>query len=260
MDGLVWDVVTVSIVSAGIGRGFNLSYRGKYFRVLYKNGWAAQIQFRLDVTHRPATNGIITRPLDDTLNTENFAQTVRAVTDAQKPDTTFGHLQTDVSGNLKTLVSGTVQGFTAADLPGNYYPILIGAISEIAGDTQPANLVDAEGDIVRISAGRDGALYVKPHPTRIWHYAQEFTTAQTNYVIKSGVSNLSLYLNTITFSTNNATIIGTLLDGTTINKWRYYASGTANLFNQNYNPPIKLASGSNLNFTSTGTGTCKIKI
>lgn len=102
----------------------------------------------------------------------------------------------------------------------------------------------------------DGAIYVHPYSSNIWHYTQEFSSAQTDYVIKSGTTNLSLYLETVTFSTSNATITGMLEQGTTVAKWKYYASGTANLFNQDYVPPIKLTAGSNLSFTSTGTGTC----
>lgn len=108
MNGLDWDVVAASDVAAATGRAFMLSHRGRYFRVVYTNGGVAQIYFRLDIIHRPSTVGIITRPLDDAINTENFAQTTRAVINAQKPDATFTNLQANADGLLRVLVSGTV--------------------------------------------------------------------------------------------------------------------------------------------------------
>lgn len=118
-NGLNWDVTSSSDVVGGTGRGFHINHRGRYFRVVYTNGGTAQVQFRLDTIHRMSSAGIITRPLDDVLNTENFAEISRSIINAQKPDTTFGHLQQTASTNLKisieeinpiTIISGSMVG------------------------------------------------------------------------------------------------------------------------------------------------------
>lgn len=163
-----------------------------------------------------------------------------------------------VSGTLANItntisVSGTVQGFTASDLPANYFPLLIGAVAEVAADSQPANLVDNEGDIVRISAGRDGAVYVKPHPPRIWHYAQEFTTQMTDYNIHSGIANLSHYINTIYWAAN-AAINLTIKDGVSVTssqKFKYYAGGQGDGVALTFNPPIKMTVNTHVGVTTS---------
>ena len=158
-------------------------------------------------------------------------------------------------GPLPVSVSGTVHGMTAADLPASSFPIVFGAVAEVAGDAQPTNLVDNEGDVVRVSAGRDGALYTKPHPPRIWHYSQEFTSKMTDYVVKSGVANLSLYLGTIFFVASGV-VNAFLKDGTAVTsniKWKHYAGGLGDGVALQFNPPIKLSTNTDLSYTSTAS-------
>lgn len=134
-NALNWDVTSNSDVVGGTGRGFHVNHRGRYFRVVYTNGGTVQVQFRLDIIHRMSASGLISRPLDDVLNTENFAQPVRAVENAQKPDTTFDHLQMTASKNLKisidesnpgVIFSGTVVGNVPHDAIDVGNPIKMG--------------------------------------------------------------------------------------------------------------------------------------
>ena len=156
---------------------------------------------------------------------------------------------------LKVIVSGTVHGINAPDTPASSYPIVIGAVAEVAADAAPLNLVDAEGDVVRISAGRDGAVYTKPHPPRIWHYSQEFLGAITNYNIHSGLANLSHYIGTIYYVASGA-VFGWIRDGVTNNdaiKWKYYAGGVGDGVVLQFNPPIKMTANTHVGFSTMGT-------
>lgn len=163
---------------------------------------------------------------------------------------------------LQVIASGTVHGMVAPDAPASSYPIAIGAIAEVAGDSQPANLVSAEGDIVRISAGRDGAVYTKPHPPRIWNYNQEFTSRVTNYNIHSGVTNLSHYLGSIYCVFSGAMMVW-LRDGLTDTStmvWKYYAGGQGDGAAITFNPPMKLASGNAVGFSMGSIQTCYLAV
>jgi len=118
-DGTNADRVEASSVLASSGRAFSLTPRARYFRVKYTNGGVAQTVFRLGTVYHPAGSGIISRPLDQALNDENFAQTVRAILDAQDTATDFQHLL-----GLTTTPTGTEFGLlvraiatTAAPIP-----------------------------------------------------------------------------------------------------------------------------------------------
>lgn len=161
----------------------------------------------------------------------------------------------DAQDSVRAVVSGTIHGINAPDTPVSSYPIVIGAVAEVAGDAQPANLVDAEGDVVRVAAGRDGAVYVKPHPPRIWHYSQEFTAPIFNYNIHSGISSLSHYIGTIYYVASGA-VFGWIRDGVTDSdalKWKYYAGGVGDGVVLQFNPPIKMTANTHVGFSTMGT-------
>jgi hypothetical protein len=77
-DGINVDRTEGTTVAAGIGRVFTLSPRARYFRVQYVNGGTAQGALRLGVVYHSSGSGIITKPLDASVTTENFAQLVQA--------------------------------------------------------------------------------------------------------------------------------------------------------------------------------------
>lgn len=118
-NGLDWDVQSNTNLLANVGRGFHISHRGRYFRVVYTNGGTVQAYFRLTVIHRASTVGLISRPISDTLTADNFATQVKGIISAQKPDTTYTDIGATAAGNLKVsleeanptarvLVSGSV--------------------------------------------------------------------------------------------------------------------------------------------------------
>ena len=79
-DGTNWDLVRASTMeNDDEARGFHVSHQGRYFRIVYTNGNSPQGHFRLNVFHRPAGAGLITRPLIDTVDDDNFALLTRAV-------------------------------------------------------------------------------------------------------------------------------------------------------------------------------------
>ena len=159
----------------------------------------------------------------------------------------------DAQDSVRAVVSGTVQGFTGHNLPVDYFPLLIAGVSELSDDTAPANLVDADGDITRIAVSRDGSVYTKPHPPRIWHYAQEFTIQMTDYNIHSGVSNLSHYICSIYWAANGALNL-IIKDGVAVTsnqKFKYYAGGQGDGVAMTFNPPMKMTANTHIGVTTS---------
>ncbi len=100
-DGTNWDVISNSSVNANEGRGFHVSHRGRYFRIVYTNGASNQTSFRLGVIHRPSSVGLISRPLDANIDDDNYAQQVRAVLAAQTPGGSYVNIDCNNTGHLK---------------------------------------------------------------------------------------------------------------------------------------------------------------
>ena len=112
-DGTNADRVEASNVVASSGRAFSLTPRARYFRIVYTNGGTGQGVFRLGTVFHPNGSGIISRPLDQALNDENFAQTVRACLDAQDPSSTdFEHVNA-----MASAPAGTERGLVTRNIP-----------------------------------------------------------------------------------------------------------------------------------------------
>jgi hypothetical protein len=77
-DGVNADVSAASSVSANSGRGFSISHRGRFFRIVYTNGAVAQGAFRLQATYHVDGSGLITKPYSAAETSDNFASQVRA--------------------------------------------------------------------------------------------------------------------------------------------------------------------------------------
>jgi hypothetical protein len=151
-DGSNADVTSASGLAAGEGRGFHLAKRGRYFRVKYTNGGSAQGAFRLNVHHNPAGTGTITRPLDSSIDDDNYGQIVRSVLAAKKTsDGTYTNIQCNANGRL-IVTNENVLTDDAAFTPGSSAVGMIGATFD---DAAPDSVNEGDGGALRMSANRN---------------------------------------------------------------------------------------------------------
>lgn len=117
-DGTNWDVVSDTTVVADEGRGITFNHRGRFFRLVYTNGTAAQSAFRLSVIHRQASDGAVSRPLGEVgLDDSTFAQVTRSIIAAKKPNDTFVNVSASNNGNLKVAVQEFDDAAVLTQLP-----------------------------------------------------------------------------------------------------------------------------------------------
>lgn len=92
-------------------------------------------------------------------------------------------------------------------------PIMAAGLSCSAADSAPAARVDADGDVTQLLVDRDGSLYTRGHPARIWHAVFDGASQQTNATLKAAAgATLSLYVTDIACSTAGIVDVS-LLDG-----------------------------------------------
>lgn len=108
------------------------------------------------------------------------------------------------------LTAGTntneVVGDAAHDAVAAGNPVLLGASAETMEDAAPANRVSADGDVGRLSADRDGVLYIHPHGPQVWSYHENSSSALTDTTVHAApAAGLSLYVTDIICSTGAAT-------------------------------------------------------
>lgn len=173
-DGTNADVTTGSSVLAATGRAFSITPRARFFRVKYTNGGTGQVTFRLATTYHPAGTGLISRPLDQALDDENYAQTVRAVLDGQDPTSSdFQHIAartaaptgSDQGLVVRNIPSGTqdVGGNVAHDAVDSGNPVKVGgkAAGALPAAVAALDRVDAYLD-------REGRQIVRPWGAGAW--------------------------------------------------------------------------------------------
>lgn len=154
-DNTNWDGASASALSAGQWRGFHVSHRARYFRIKYTNGAGAQGAFRLNTFHRPASVGLITRPLDDTIDDDNFASISRAILATKKTsDGTYVNISANANGRL-IVTNENVLTDDAAFTPGTSTVGMIGATFD---DAAPDSVNEGDGSALRMSGNR--CLYV----------------------------------------------------------------------------------------------------
>lgn len=132
-DGTNWDVTSTSTVDAGQGRGFAITHRGRYFRIVYTNGGTTTTSFRLNTIHRPSIPGVISRPLKDALDDDNFAHLVKATLWGKKPDTSYVAIDATTGGNLKASIEEF--GTTGTWANGTQVTVATTATSLLAANT-----------------------------------------------------------------------------------------------------------------------------
>ena len=160
--------------------------------------------------------------------------------------------------DIASFVAGAiteVQGDVAHDAVSAGNPVLLGVHANTPQDAAPANRASADGDVVRHLGDRDGVTFVHPHGPHIWSASNEYTTAQTDAVVRAapGVG-LSLYITDI-YCAVNAAVNVTLEEGTTVFRWRYYGSGQGDGVALSLTTPIKLAANTTLTVTTSAAVT-----
>lgn len=113
----------------------------------------------------------------------------------------IGKLSANAGINIGTVevfgAAGTplyVVGAVQEDTPATTFPVEVAGVSEDAGDTAPAHLVSSEGDVVQLLADRNGALYTRGHPPRIWTVPIDASTNGNNVLKATPGAGLSLYV------------------------------------------------------------------
>lgn len=207
-DGTNWDINSVMSVAANQGRGFHVSHRGRYFRIVYTNGATLQTSFRLNVLHRPSSVGLITRPLEDTLSEDNMAQTVRAILSAKKNDGTFVNIGASNGGNLKLAIdeelpAGTqLIGLVSSKInltPSSPTVASVGVTSAqaVASNANRKGLVLTNTSIARMSFGLGATAVLNSgitlYPGDTWQMDEtSFTTGAINAIASLAASGLAI--------------------------------------------------------------------
>ncbi|TAK59555.1 hypothetical protein [Methylobacter sp.] len=107
-NGVDVDRTEMTSVLAGVGRAFAITPRARFFRVVYTNGAAPQVSFRLGVVYHLSGNGLITKPIKQTVTQENFAQLVQATILGHKSDGTYVQMHAEsILGHDQILVAAT---------------------------------------------------------------------------------------------------------------------------------------------------------
>lgn len=139
-------------------------------------------------------------------------------------------------------------------------PVRVCGTSETANDTQPGTQVSADGMATTLTTDKAGALYTLPHPPRIWHTANEFTTQQTDTIIKAAPgAGLTLCITDIMLSCNGAVTV-TLEEGTTVLKFRHYANAQGSNVAKTFRVPIILAANTALTVTTSALVTVALTV
>tara|TARA_Y100000310_G_scaffold78084_1_gene74712 strand:+ start:4650 stop:5156 length:507 start_codon:yes stop_codon:yes gene_type:complete len=132
-------------------------------------------------------------------------------------------------------------------------PIVMGAATETAQNSTPANQVDTEGDVARVLADLDGTLYTRGHPPRIWLVNTEVVSAQTNFVLVAPPgSGHSIYVTDAHFScaSGAGSQIITIKGSTNFPVIRTYGNSSPG-YNTNLTTPLKLLPNQTLTVTTT---------
>lgn len=147
-----------------------------------------------------------------------------------------------------------VVGAAAHDAAVAGAPVLTGAYAETASASAPGNRAGAAADAVRISANRDGALYVLPHGQQIWEDSDVYSTTQTDASLEAAPgAGLSLYVTDMAVTCNEAGTV-TIEDDDTADDviWQVYCDAAGSGAIWPGNTPHKLVANHALLLTTSG--------
>lgn len=145
-------------IPANNGKFYTLPPESRYFRVKYTNGGTIQTYFRLQsIIHstyiKPSSHRI-----GETVSGEDDGELVKAVIAGQKPDGTYGNVDTTTAGNLKISVeeySAGAGNIAKAEDSASANADLGAAVMAVRKAT-PANTSGTDGDyeMLQMSVGR----------------------------------------------------------------------------------------------------------
>jgi hypothetical protein len=110
-----------------------------------------------------------------------------------------------------------------------------------------------------------GAIFTHPHPPRIWDFFAEYTTQQTNGVVRPPPrSGESLYITDIYIQVNAAVTVtlveGTAAAGSSNTLFKFIGAAQADGVARSYRVPKKLPPGVALTVTTSGAVTVEVEV
>ena len=148
----------------------------------------------------------------------------------------------------------TVTGNVAHDVASSGNPLQIAATSQDIDATAPPNRVTAESEVVRVSADRDGTIFMHPHGPQIWSYHENSSSALTDASVQGAPgAGLSIYVGTIVVSTGAATALNVFFEegaNTVLGPWYLEAVAGRGMAIQ-FNPPKKITANTALTITTS---------
>lgn len=103
-DGSTIVETDVYTIAAGTGKQFTFPANGKYFRVVYTNGVAAQSSLVIQTKKYTSTPKPSSHRIDDQPVTQDDAELVKSILSAKRPDQTYANIQATTAGNLKVSI------------------------------------------------------------------------------------------------------------------------------------------------------------
>lgn len=179
-----------SSVNANTGRTFSLTPRGIYFGLRYTNGPTPQGTFNICTAFQPVGSGIISRPLDESLSTENFVHSVRSVNAFDLGSGTFGNVS--VAQPFPTTNKTPLTAVAPAT-----FAVTTSSSQAVASNSSRKGLVLTNTGTKRVSFGLGASAVLDSgitlQPGDVWVMDEyTFSTSAVNAIAATGGSSLGI--------------------------------------------------------------------
>lgn len=114
--------------------------------------------------------------------------------------------------------------------------------------------------MAKIHTDPSGVLYAHPHGPRIWDTFNEYTTQQTNGVIKEAPPKGSALFITDIFIQVNAAVNVTIFAGTGRTLFKFIGSAQADGVSRSYKVPKRLRDGERITVSTSGAVTVEVEV
>jgi hypothetical protein len=152
-DGISVDLEEdLSYVGGAIGRGYNQSPRGRFFRIVYTNGGTNQTVFRLQSILQPQDVGIYTRAIDRVID-ENFtAVLTRGVIVGKTTGMGGGYVDVKVTPSGALAIAATIDDPIGQQLMADSVSVVIASNQSAVPVSGPLTDAELRATAVPISA------------------------------------------------------------------------------------------------------------